>query len=203
MNPENKKAAREKRAAEKEHEKKMRMGKLAALVVVIVLAVILLLWGLSRSGGSGTGKSGQETGAASQSQDSKNTDQKAGGQKTENAKTSGSGTSQSDSVKADPNYRAQKGDTVAIHYVGKVGETAFYGGTGDYDLKLGSGSFIAGFEDQVIGHKKGETFDVHVTFPDNYRSSYAMREDGQADTSKPITLANADATFTVTIKEMK
>ena len=90
-----------------------------------------------------------------------------------------------------------------IHYVGKVGDTAFYGGTGDYDLKLGSGSFISGFEDQVIGHKKGETFDVHVTFPANYRSSYAMKQDGQADTSRPITLAGTEATFTGTIQEIK
>ena len=200
MNPENKRAARERRAAEKEREKKRKTGKLLALIVVIVLAVVLLLWGLSRSGTSGAGKSGQ--GGETESQDGQNKGQKDSSQ-TKDQKTSGSDTNQTDSAKTDPDYKAQKGDTAVIHYVGKVGDTAFYGGTGDYDLKLGSGSFISGFEDQVIGHKKGETFDVHVTFPANYRSSYAMKQDGQADTSRPITLAGTEATFTVTIQEIK
>ena len=200
MNPENKRAARERRAAEKEREKKVKMGKLLALIAVIVLAVVLLLWGLSRSGTSGAGKSGQ--GSETESQDGQNKGQKDSSQ-TKDQKTSGSDTNQTDSAKTDPGYKAQKGDTAVIHYVGKVGDTAFYGGTGDYDLKLGSGSFISGFEDQVIGHKKGETFDVHVTFPANYRSSYAMKQDGQADTSRPITLAGTEATFTVTIQEIK
>lgn len=200
MNPENKRAARERRAAEKEREKKVKTGKLLALIVVIVLAVVLLLWGLSRSGTSGAGKSGQ--GSETESQDGQNKGQKDSSQTTDQ-KTSGSDTNQTNSAKTDPDYKAQKGDTAVIHYVGKVGDTAFYGGTGDYDLKLGSGSFISGFEDQVIGHKKGETFDVHVTFPANYRSSYAMKQDGQADTSRPITLAGTEATFTVTIQEIK
>ncbi len=200
MNPENKKAARERRAAEKEREKKRKTGKLLALIAVIVLAVALLLWGLSRSGTSGAGKSGQ--GSETESQDGQNKEQKDSSQTTDQ-KTSSSNTNQTDSAKTDPDYKAQKGDTAVIHYIGKVGDTAFYGGTGDYDLKLGSGSFISGFEDQVIGHKKGETFDVHVTFPANYRSSYAMKQDGQADTSRPITLAGTEATFTVTIQEIK
>lgn len=200
MNPENKKAARERRAAEKEREKKRKTGKLLALIAVIVLAVALLLWGLSRSGTSGAGKSGQ--GSETESQDGQNKEQKDSSQ-TKDQKTSSSNTNQTDSAKTDPDYKAQKGDTAVIHYIGKVGDTAFYGGTGDYDLKLGSGSFISGFEDQVIGHKKGETFDVHVTFPANYRSSYAMKQDGQADTSRPITLAGTEATFTVTIQEIK
>ena len=200
MNPENKRAARERRAAEKEREKKRKTGKLLVLIAVIVLAVVLLLWGLSRSGTSGAGKSGQ--GSETESQDGQNKGQKDSSQTTDQ-KTSGSDTNQTDSAKTDPDYKAQKGDTAVIHYVGKVGDTAFYGGTGDYDLKLGSGSFISGFEDQVIGHKKGETFDVHVTFPANYRSSYAMKQDGQADTSRPITLAGTEATFTVTIQEIK
>ena len=202
MNPDNKRAARERRAAEKEREKKVKTGKLLVLIAVIVLAVVLLLWGLSRSGTSGAGKSGQGSETESQSQDGQNKEQKDSSQ-TKDQKTSGSDTNQTDSAKTDPGYKAQKGDTAVIHYVGKVGDTAFYGGTGDYDLKLGSGSFISGFEDQVIGHKKGETFDVHVTFPANYRSSYAMKQDGQADTSRPITLAGTEATFTVTIQEIK
>ena len=191
MNPENKKAARERRAAEREREKKVKTVRIVARVLALILAVVLLFFGLKHSNGGG--KADQEKNTSSQSQE----------QKDKSQTSSDGGNKQTDSAKSDPEYKAKSGDTVSIHYVGKVGDTAFYGGTGDYDLKLGSGSFIAGFEDQVIGHKKGETFDVNVTFPANYRSTYAMKEDGQEDSSKPITLANAKASFTVTIKEIK
>ena len=62
---------------------------------------------------------------------------------------------------------AADGDTVDINYVGSVNNVEFTGGSAEnYDLTLGSGTFIDGFEDQIIGHKPGETFDVNVTFPD-------------------------------------
>ena len=68
---------------------------------------------------------------------------------------------------------AQSGDTVNINYAGTVDGVAFTGGTYDdasgYDLTLGSGSFIDGFEDQIVGHNVGDTFDVNVTFPDGYK----------------------------------
>ena len=64
---------------------------------------------------------------------------------------------------------AKDGDTVNIDYIGKIDGTAFDGGTGSkYDLKLGSGQFIDGFEDQLIGAKKGDKVIVKVTFPENY-----------------------------------
>ena len=67
---------------------------------------------------------------------------------------------------------AQSGDIANIDYSGTVDGVAFTGGTAEgYDLTLGSGSFIDGFEDQIIGHKPGETFDVNVTFPDGYSDS--------------------------------
>ncbi len=66
---------------------------------------------------------------------------------------------------------AQLEDTANIDYDGFVGETAFEGGKGDgYDLKLGSGTFIPGFEEQIVGHTIGEEFDVNVTFPTEYHS---------------------------------
>ena len=62
---------------------------------------------------------------------------------------------------------AQSGDVANIDYTGTVDGVAFTGGTATgYDLTLGSGSFIDGFEDQIIGHNVGDTFDVTVTFPD-------------------------------------
>ena len=64
---------------------------------------------------------------------------------------------------------AKEGDTVNIDFVGKMDGEAFDGGSGTgYDLVLGSGSFIDGFEDQLIGAKKGEKLEVNVTFPESY-----------------------------------
>ncbi|WP_346668555.1 trigger factor [uncultured Subdoligranulum sp.] len=67
---------------------------------------------------------------------------------------------------------AQDGDTVNIDYVGTIDGVAFDGGSDQgYDLELGSGTFIDGFEEQIVGHTPGETFDVNVTFPENYGSA--------------------------------
>ncbi len=64
---------------------------------------------------------------------------------------------------------AENGDTVTIDFEGFVDGEAFDGGKGeDYDLKLGSGTFIPGFEDQLVGKSAGEECTVSVTFPDNY-----------------------------------
>ncbi len=66
---------------------------------------------------------------------------------------------------------AQDGDTVNIDFEGKVDGVAFEGGTAkEYDLTLGSGQFIPGFEEQVAGMNIGETKDVNVTFPEDYQA---------------------------------
>lgn len=73
---------------------------------------------------------------------------------------------------------AQMGDEVKFNFEGFFGDTAFEGGKGeDFQLKLGSGQFIPGFEDQVAGHSIDEDFDVVVTFPENYQmADYAGKE---------------------------
>ena len=66
---------------------------------------------------------------------------------------------------------AEDGDTVNIDFVGSVDGVEFEGGStqgNGYDLVLGSGAFIPGFEDQIVGHTPGESFDVEVTFPEDY-----------------------------------
>ncbi|MGN1421391.1 MAG: trigger factor [Eubacterium sp.] len=64
---------------------------------------------------------------------------------------------------------AEMGDTAEIDFEGFVDGVAFEGGKGEnYPLELGSNSFIPGFEDQIVGHKPDEEFDVNVTFPDDY-----------------------------------
>lgn len=64
---------------------------------------------------------------------------------------------------------AEMGDTAEIDFEGFIDGVAFDGGKGEnYPLELGSNSFIPGFEDQIVGHKPDEEFDVNVTFPDDY-----------------------------------
>ena len=64
-----------------------------------------------------------------------------------------------------------KGDTANIDFEGFDGEVAFEGGKGEnYDLVIGSGSFIPGFEDQLVGKKAGEEVEVNVTFPEEYHA---------------------------------
>lgn len=83
----------------------------------------------------------------------------------------------------------EEGDTVNIDYVGKKDGEAFDGGTASgQDLTIGSGSFIPGFEDGLIGKKVGETVDLDLTFPSDY---------GVED------LAGQDVVFTVTINFIK
>ena len=67
---------------------------------------------------------------------------------------------------------AAMGDTANIDYEGSVDGVPFDGGKGEgHDLKLGSGSFIPGFEDQIVGKSIGEEFDVNVTFPEDYHAA--------------------------------
>ena len=64
---------------------------------------------------------------------------------------------------------AENNDEVKINFEGFIDGEAFEGGKGEnYPLRLGSGQFIPGFEDQIVGHNIGDSFDVNVTFPENY-----------------------------------
>ena len=84
---------------------------------------------------------------------------------------------------------AQMGDVAKIDFEGFCDGVAFEGGKGeDYSLKLGSGSFIPGFEEQVAGHSIGEHFDVNVTFPEDYHAE---------------NLAGKASVFKVTIKAIQ
>lgn len=79
--------------------------------------------------------------------------------------------SRSIAEKQDEKYKAADGDVVVIDFKGFVGKTAFEGGEAKkHHLTLGSGAFIPGFEDQIIGHKVNDEFDVNVTFPKEYHA---------------------------------
>ena len=83
----------------------------------------------------------------------------------------------------------ENGDTVQIDFLGKIDNEPFPGGEGkDYHLEIGSGAFIPGFEEQLVGMPIGETRDITVTFPKEYHAEQ---------------LAGKEATFTVTVKSIK
>jgi len=73
---------------------------------------------------------------------------------------------------------AQMDDEVIIDFEGFFGDEAFEGGKGeDHPLRLGSGQFIPGFEDQIVGHNIGDEFDVNVKFPEDYQmTEYAGKD---------------------------
>lgn len=84
---------------------------------------------------------------------------------------------------------AQEGDTVIFDFKGFVDGEAFAGGEAEnYSLKLGSGEFIPGFEEQMVGHNTGEEFDVNVTFPEVYQEE---------------SLAGKPAVFKIKLHEIK
>lgn len=83
---------------------------------------------------------------------------------------------------------AKDGDEAVIDFVGKRDGEPFEGGTAkDYTLALGTGQFIPGFEEGVVGHKKGEEFDIPLKFPEDYHAK---------------ALAGADVVFTVKIHKI-
>ena len=70
--------------------------------------------------------------------------------------------------------KAEEGDTAVIDFEGFLDDAPFDGGKGEnYELELGSGSFVPGFEDQVIGMKAGEEKDIDITFPEDYQKDLA------------------------------
>lgn len=96
---------------------------------------------------------------------------------------------QAELVLQEESVKAENGDTVVIDFDGSVDGVKFDGGQGkDFSLALGSGQFIPGFEEQLVGHTTGEDVNVNVTFPEDYQA---------AD------LAGKEALFEVTIHELK
>lgn len=174
MKKENRKMAQQRRARERRRKERIRKLKKVLTISIPCLAVILLVAAIALS-------------SRSSSKDASSSDTAA-------EDTSGTGTSGSDSSDADsPSYSTdtslavETGDTVNIDYVGTVDGVEFEGGSTNgsgTDLEIGSGSYIDGFEDQLIGAHPGDTVEVTVTFPEDY---------GVED------LNGKEAVFTVTI----
>ena len=174
MNKQNKKIAQEKRRIEREKaEKKAKVVNLLKFwvpVVAVVVVVIVLIWAVATSGTDATQ-------AASQTTDSQASETQSSDSQTEAATLN----TETDTV-------AENGDKVNIDYTGYMDGEKFEGGSTDgqgTDLVLGSGSYIDGFEEGVVGHKVGETFDLNLKFPDDYKVN--------------TELAGKDVTFEVTL----
>lgn len=91
---------------------------------------------------------------------------------------------------------AQEGDEVVVDYEGTVDGERFTGSTtSDAKIVLGSGTYIPGFEDQLVGRFAGEVFDITVTFPDEYPTGTDL--DGNE-----LELAGKEAVFRTTLKEV-
>lgn len=177
MNKENKKMAQERRAAERRKKEAMRITR----NVVIAAVVVALFAGVIIYGAIDSKKAKEQEASNAGANDTyQMTDQDA--------------TQEEPTLDTDPERTVEDGDTVAIHYAGSVDGIAFQGGTGDFDLLIGSHSFIDDFEEQLIGHHIGETVEVRVTFPDGYEGTY-VNADGET-----LSLSNVEADFVVDIK---
>lgn len=156
MKKENRKLAQERRAKERarqEHAAKMKriLPPVIVIAVIAVLVIVTAAGSMKKSTGSASGSSVGSSSAASS--------------------VSTAVSSSGETLDRTAGVEVKSGDTVNIDYTGTIDGREFDGGSTNgqgTSLLLGSGSYIDGFEDGIIGHKVGETFDVNVTFPENY-----------------------------------
>ena len=186
MKKENKKLAQERRAQErKKAEKKaavVKQLKFWVPLVATVVVVVILVWAIATSGSSSSTSDDSST-RESTSTESTSTESTT----SESTDTDSSQDSTASSLDTTEGLEAKDGDKVNIDYTGYLDGEAFDGGSTDgagADLELGSDTYIDGFEEGIVGHKVGETFDLNLTFPENY---------GNSD------LAGKDVVFTVTL----
>ncbi len=94
--------------------------------------------------------------------------------------------------------KAEKGDRVVIDFAGRIDGTPFEGGTGgDVGVNIGAGTFLPGFEDQLVGMTAGETRVVKITFPENYANAQLAAKDAEFD----VTVKSLEAPGKVTIDD--
>lgn len=171
MKKENKKMAQERRAAERKRQERMKLLK-TILIVVVVIGFFAGMIGYGIW-------------------DSKNAKQE------ETQTSQESGTTEEVTKPAydtDTTREVKNGDTVNIDYSGSIDGFVFDGGTAEGQrLTIGSHSFIDDFEEQLEGHKIGETVEVNVTFPEDYGRSYTD------DSGEVKSFNGAEAVFTVKI----
>ena len=165
MKKENRKMAQQRRAQERRQKalRKKVSSVLAVLIPLLAFAALITVFIIFSAPDSSdsTGTNGTE--ATDSTSDT-------------NGSETGSGTdsdSADSAYSSDTSLTVENGDTVNIDYVGSVDGVEFSGGNtygAGTDLVIGSGSYIDDFEDQLIGAHPGDTVEVNVTFPDNYKN---------------------------------
>ncbi|MCR4652434.1 MAG: FKBP-type peptidyl-prolyl cis-trans isomerase [Eubacterium sp.] len=187
MKKENKKLAQQIRAKEREAAaRKAKLKKIIPATVIGAAAVVLVVGIIVTVGNGGIASADTEAIQTVSSTSIVSTSQEAVSTSSE-PKSDIETPSERGVLQANKDLVVKEGDLVDIDYVGKIDGVAFDGGDtkgAGARLRIGSGQYIAGFEDQIIGHKPGETFDVVVTFPEDY---------GAAE------LAGKEAVFTTTL----
>ncbi|MCR5053824.1 MAG: FKBP-type peptidyl-prolyl cis-trans isomerase [Lachnospiraceae bacterium] len=153
---ENKEMAKERRAKERERQDRLRVTRNVIIVLVVIAAIVAVAAAVIMGDNA-----------------KQEAEQQAQAERAESSSMYDVTPSASPSLDTTAGLEAKDGDTVNIDYTGYVKETgeAFEGGStqgSGADLTLGSGQYIPGFEEGVVGHKVGDTFDVPMTFPEDY-----------------------------------
>lgn len=189
MKKENKEMAKQKRAKERAAAEKKQMARTIVLMAVAVAVIAALIIITAIDNGSSDEDEGEATTESTDvSTDDTTYDDDYDIDDTDDADDADT------SLNTTEGTVCEEGDTVAIDYVGTIDDGfQFEGGTGSYDLTLGSHSFIDGFEDGLIGHTVGETVTLDLTFPEGYGGT-TTNADGEE-----ISLSGVPVTFEVTI----
>jgi trigger factor len=185
MNKENKKMAQQRRAEER--KKKARKELIQKIIIaVIIVAVIggMIIYGVIDSKNNSDSSTDTSADSTTEVDTSADTTEDTDADTTDDTGVT---------YNTDTSLVVADGDVVNIDYVGSIDGVEFSGGTGNYDLEIGSHSFIDDFEEQLIGHNVGETVDVYATFPDSYSGTYT---DANGESQA---LAGTEALFVVTI----
>lgn len=172
MKKENKRMAQQRRAQQREKdERKRKIIKAFSFwgpIVLVAVVVVVLIVAIATSGADSSGEDDSDA--------------------VTELDLSGDNTNSAPVLNTEEGTVVENGDTVNIDFVGYVDGEEFEGGNTNgagYDLEIGSDTFIDGFEDGIIGHTVGETFDLKLQFPDPYENDE--------------TLSGKDVTFTTTI----
>ena len=178
MNKQNKLAAQQERAAKRaKAEKKTKAAyifKFWAPIVIVIVVAVVLVWAVITSGDTSSSSSDDTDVITTESTESSTVTETSDTEEASETET------ESATLNTDTSLVAESGQTVNIDFTGYIDGEVFDGGSTDgagYDLELGSGSFIDGFEDGIVGHNVGDSFTLDLQFPDDYWSSdYAGKD---------------------------
>ena len=180
MKKENKKLAQEMRAKQRakdaQRAKVKSMAKIWAPIVGAVLVLIVVIVAVATSGG-GTGAPAADNAGSGNTTVENDAEPEDASADDNQEPVSADG--EDPALDTTEGVVIQNGDHINLDYVGTIDGVEFEGGNTmgmGTDLLIGSGSYIDGFEEGIIGHAVGETFDLNLTFPENYHEELAGKD---------------------------